>query len=224
MNSAPNEELIPTRQSLLSRLRVWDDREAWQSFFDTYWHLIYRIAIQAGLTESEAEEVVQETIVTVAKQMPSFRYNPSGSFKAWLLRITRWRIVDQLRRRPPWTQASESRDGADAVTEPGSEFEAEAVVPEAVWDENWSRNRLEVALQRVKARVRPRQYQIFDLYVVRERPVREVMRTLNVSAAQVYLARHRVARLVREQVRQIEERFECPGGASCPGVPCTGIL
>src|SRR5688572_618544 len=35
------DEFIPTRQSLLSRLRDWDDRESWNDFFETYWKLIY---------------------------------------------------------------------------------------------------------------------------------------------------------------------------------------
>ena len=63
-------------------------------------------------------------------------------------------------------------------------------------------------MRRVRERVTPRQYQVFDLYVVKEWPVREVTRTLHVSAAQVYLARHRVSRLVREEMRRIEKRAE----------------
>ena len=50
-----------TRRSLISRLRNLDDRESWQDFFDTYWKLIFSVARKAGLSEQEAEEVVQET-------------------------------------------------------------------------------------------------------------------------------------------------------------------
>ena len=52
----PLDELIPTRQSLLSRLKDWEDRDGWKQFFDTYWRLIYTIALKAGLTETEAED------------------------------------------------------------------------------------------------------------------------------------------------------------------------
>jgi len=65
-------------------------------------------------------------------------------------------------------------------------------------------------MQRVKARVTPRQYQMFDLYAVKEWPVGEVARTLNVNAAQVYLAKHRVSRLVREELRRMEKTM-CSG-------------
>ena len=40
------EELLPTRYSLLSRLQNWEDHESWRVFFDTYWRLIYSVALK----------------------------------------------------------------------------------------------------------------------------------------------------------------------------------
>lgn len=37
---ADPEELIPARDSLLSRLQDRDDHESWQDFFNTYWKLV----------------------------------------------------------------------------------------------------------------------------------------------------------------------------------------
>src|SRR6478672_13648173 len=94
--------LLATRRSLVDRLANWDDRKRWQEFFDTYWKLIFSAARKSGLTEVEAQEVVQETIITVAKKVGQLRYDPArGSFKGWLLHITRWRIADQFRKRQP---------------------------------------------------------------------------------------------------------------------------
>src|SRR5947207_5593760 len=91
-----------TRRSLVDRLVNWDDQKRWQEFFDTYWKLIYSAARKAGLTDAEAQEVVQETVITVAKKIDKLKYDPAiGSFKGWLLQITRWRIVDQFRKREP---------------------------------------------------------------------------------------------------------------------------
>src|SRR6266516_1088602 len=113
------EELIPTRASLLTRLKNWQDRSSWQEFFDTYWKLIYGVARKAGLTDTEAQDVVQETMASVAKHMPTFKYDPAlGSFKAWLLNMTRWRIIDQLRRRGPHYAADPSRSGDVTTTDP----------------------------------------------------------------------------------------------------------
>src|SRR5436309_2320388 len=105
---------IPTRHSLLNRLKDWGDQASWQDFFDTYWRLIYNVAIKAGLTDTEAQEVVQETVIAVAKKIPEFKTDPAhGSFSAWLMQLTRWRIADQFRKRPRDSRASgESPDAA----------------------------------------------------------------------------------------------------------------
>jgi RNA polymerase sigma-70 factor (ECF subfamily) len=85
---------------LLSRLKDWNDQEGWKVFFDTYWRLIYHTAVKAGLTDAEAQDAVQETVISVMKSMPTFEYDSqNGSFKSWLLRLTSWRITDQLRKR-----------------------------------------------------------------------------------------------------------------------------
>src|SRR5258708_28438322 len=91
---------IPTRHSLLDGLKNWGDQTSWQDFFDTYWRLIYNVAVKAGLTDTEAQEVVQETVIAVARKIPEFKADPAhGSFSAWLMHTTRWRIADQFRKR-----------------------------------------------------------------------------------------------------------------------------
>src|SRR5262252_4164285 len=107
-----DQSSLATRASLLGRLNNLDDQASWQEFFDTYWQLIYGLALKAGLTDAEAQDVVQETVITASKHLPAFRYDPKVcSFKTWLLRLARWRIIDQLRKRLPASQ------NVEAVTE-----------------------------------------------------------------------------------------------------------
>src|SRR5437868_385851 len=70
--SVNDVDSIPTRQSLLARLKDVGDQESWREFFDTYWRLIHATALKAGLTQAEAEEVVQEVMIAAAKKMPEF--------------------------------------------------------------------------------------------------------------------------------------------------------
>src|SRR5215470_5738405 len=91
---------IPTRHSLLNRLKDWGDQTSWQEFFDTYWPLIYNVATKTGLSDAEAQDVVQETVIAVARKIGEFKADPAhGSFSAWLMQLTRWRIADQFRKR-----------------------------------------------------------------------------------------------------------------------------
>jgi len=93
---------LKTRASLLARLKDLDDQRSWTDFYDTYWKLIHAVATKSGLTEAEADDAVQETMIAVAKKMPGFEYKPGkDSFKGWLLQLTRWKITDQFRKRPP---------------------------------------------------------------------------------------------------------------------------
>ncbi len=94
------DAFVPTRRSLLSRLRNLDDKVSWQDFFETYWKLIYSTATKAGLSDADAQDVVMETVRTVVRVIGRFKYDPSaGAFKGWLLKIARWRILDHLRHR-----------------------------------------------------------------------------------------------------------------------------
>jgi RNA polymerase sigma factor (sigma-70 family) len=198
------DELIPTRRSLLSRLRNWDDQESWRIFFDTYWKLIYTAARRAGLTEPEAEDVVQETVISVLKSMADFEYrSTNGSFKSWLLKLTAWRIGDQLRRRKPQfehrkdDETSTGTDTVERVPDPAS------LDWQETWDTDWERNLLQVAIQRVKKRVDAKAYQVFDLLVFKEWQVLRVARALRVSRAQVYLIKHRVSKVLKDEVAQL---------------------
>lgn len=214
-----SDEFLPTRLSLLGRLKDWSDQRSWQEFFDTYHRLIHSVAIKAGLTASEAQDVVQETVVAVARHIAEFRADPGrGSFKAWLLQITRRRIADQFQRRardarlatalPPLSDVRSRPHLSDDATQTATVErlpDPAGIELEHHWDEAWRQHVLEAATARVKAQVSPKQFQIFELYVLREWPVAKVARTLGVSVASVYLARHRIGRLLRKETLRIAE-------------------
>src|SRR5690242_15630246 len=101
MNSKPNR-LVSTRWSLIQRLRDVDDQAGWQEFFESYWRLIYSTALRSGLSDAEAQDAVQETVISVCRNIHQLEMSPqAGSFKNWLMRMARWRIIDQVRRRKP---------------------------------------------------------------------------------------------------------------------------
>jgi len=196
---------IPTRWSLISRLKDWDDRESWKDFFDTYWKLIYAVAIKAGLSDAEAEEVVQETVITVAKKIGDFKADPGhGSFKGWLLKITQWRIGDQFRKRQPLARRSRRSDTTSQTGTAERVPDPRGFSLESIWDQEWEKNLVDAALERVKKCVSAKQYQIYYLNIVKKMPVRTVAKTLGVNSAQVYLAKHRVGSVLKREIRGLE--------------------
>ena len=197
---------LPTRTSLLRRLKQWEDQESWRDFFNTYWKLIYGTAVKAGLNDAEAQDVVQDTVIAVAKKIEDFKYDPViDSFKGWLLYLTRKCIALHYRKRerdrggkPRDSEAMALTAELEGIPDPAG------VDLEAIWDEEWEKNLADAALARVKQEVNPKQFQIFNFYVLKQWPVKEVTETLGVTVAQVYLAKHRISALVKKEVKRLQ--------------------
>ena len=203
-----DDELIRTRETLLDRLKNWNDQPSWQEFFDIYWKLLYGFARKAGLTEAEAQDAVQETMLSVAKNLPGFRYNPeTGTFKGWLLTLTRWRIIDQLRKRGPLSPLAPDAAGETARTATIERI-ADENSPDldAIWEADWEKTLYAAAMERVKLRLDPQKLQIFDFYVQREWPPEKVAQTFNLKVDQIYLVKNRVTAMLRDEVRRLERQ------------------
>ena len=197
-----------TRKSLIERLNNWEDQKTWNEFYQTYWRLIYSVGTKSGLTREEAFDVVQETVIAIARQVQKGQYDPrAGSFKAWLLQMTRWRILDvfRARKRQPSLADQGNADSEDTTNLTLERMSQEKDnLLENIWDKEWRDNITSAALERVKAKVSRRQYQIFDCYVMKGWGVKKTSEALGINAAQVYLAKHRVGNLVKKEVQGLE--------------------
>ena len=117
------------------------------------------------------------------------------------------RIHDHLRQREPEMQplkrptATHTRTAtAERVPDPATMDLA------AAWDVEWERNLMEAAVERVKKKVDPTQYQLFDLYVLKEWPVSRVAEALQVKTSAVYVAKHRVGKLIKRELSQLQSK------------------
>jgi len=201
---------LATHASLLERLKQLEDQGSWQEFYTTYRKLIFSFAVKHGLTGTEAEEVVQETVITVARNLPEFRYDPERcSFKTWLFTLTLWRIQDQLRKRHPEETSMHRKPGDTDRTNTVERLagpEEERLT--ALWEEEWKRDLFERALERVKAQLPEKPFQIFDLYALQGWPALEVARSLGVSLGRVYVTKHRIAALLKKETKRLRAKAD----------------
>jgi len=204
---AKDEEFLPTRRSLLVRIKNPSDGKSWQEFYDTYSTFIRGVAMKAGLSECEAQEVLQETMIALSKNIAEFEYDPAkGKFKGWLRKLTVWRIYDQFRKRHP-----ELNNSGDTSSKTGeTSMIARIADPkgcelEAIWDDEWKKNLFERAVERVKRCVNAKQYQIFDLYVIKGWPAEKVAAVLGITTGQVFLAKHRLSKLIKQEIGRLED-------------------
>jgi RNA polymerase sigma-70 factor (ECF subfamily) len=147
---------------------------------------------------------------SVAKKMKDFHYDTArGSFKGCLLQLTGWRITNQFHRRSargifvgPELAGGE---GSAAAMEPDSQF---VVPPELykLWQQEWELNLMQAALDRVRTRVNPKHFQVFDLAVLQHKPLKQIQEFLDISMAEVYLAKHRVGKLVQSELARLRKQ------------------
>ena len=200
----PNEYL-PTRASLLSRLKNPDDSKSWQEFFDTYWDLIYGVAIKSGLTAAEAEDVLQETLISTAKNLKDFKYDPARSFKAWLLKNTRWQIANQFRKRLPCSSKPARSEDTNRTATVERIADTNYDLAEN-WNDEWLEHIQKAVLQRIRNTVKAKHYQIFDAYVIKGWSVEKVAKTLGVTTDLVYQVKSRITKAIQAETTRLEAR------------------
>ena len=201
------DQIYATRSTLLVRLKDLDNQQAWQEFFDVYWTLLFNFARRAGLNEPDAEEVVMDTVETVARKIEDFEYNrQTGRFKSWLLTIVRFKLGDRFRKKKRQAEKGEVAS-LDEIAE-GQVMDADAPELEKIWDAEWQKRMIDMALERVKQLVGHKQYQIFHCYVIQEQAAEDVAEFLEVSKAQVYVAKNRVGKIFEAELKLLAAEEE----------------
>ena len=197
MATAESDDLLPTRASLLARLKDAAADDSWREFFDLYWKLLYNAARRHGLGEFEAQDVIQEIMVELTRTLKTFNYDPQrGSFKAWLRRETYWRVTDHLRS----TRKFEPLESAGDIP-------AECDFTE-FWEKEWADNLVSAAIDRAKLKLRPRQFQMYSYCVLQKHGPRKTAVVFHASSPQIYLNNHRVSRVIESEIKKLRAEIE----------------
>ena len=194
-----------TRKTLINRLRQTNsDTRSWSEFYNLYWKLVYSVALKAGLSETDAEDVVQETFLKVSKSIKKFEYDPSkGRFRSWLCLITKQQVANHYRKtnKLPELPSFWNEDPDEPpvnIPDPTSDWEA-------IWETEDRKHTMHLALTRLKDKVKPKPYQIFLAHCIKGMPVKEVAALLEVSDNEVYLAKSRVMPLFEQEIQELGE-------------------
>jgi len=181
-----------TSASLLERLADRDDSEAWRRLVDLYTPLIRGWLGRNGLPASDADDVTQDVLGVVARELPAFRHNGRvGAFRAWLRAIA----TNCLRR--AWRERRRRRDWGDLgplleqLEDPASDLSR-------IWEREHDRHVLDRMLAAIEPDFRPETWAAFRRLALDGLPAREVAGELGVTPNAVLIARSRVLRRLRE--------------------------
>ena len=210
---------VSTSLTLLGRLgEAPRDEAAWAEFVRGYAPAIGRWCRTWGLQAADVEDVTQLVLLKLARTMATFHYDPSRSFRAYLKTLTLYAARDAL---------SEIRERGTITVQP--ETLAWLAVEDtqndlARWIESELRAELfREAAVRVQKRVEPRTWEAFHLVAIERVPGVEVAARLGTTPAAVYMARVRVVKLMRREVRILASPMRDPAGLKSGANPPASV-
>jgi len=190
-----------TRVTLIGRLIASpNDPAAWSEFVEWYGRKIYVWCKAWGLQEADAQDVTQEVFLNLSVRMHHFRYDPRGSFRAWLKAVTHNAWQDYLA-----SQLKPGRgSGRESALERLAAIEARDDLTRRL-AEVFDQELLKEAAARVRLRVQQRTWDAFHLLAIEGLCGAEVAQRLEMKVATVVVARSKVQRMLRAELARLEQ-------------------
>jgi RNA polymerase sigma-70 factor (ECF subfamily) len=190
-----------TRASLILRIADARNARAWDEFARLYQPVVYRLARRRGFQHADAEELVQEAMLAVARAVEGWVPDPErGRFRDWLQKIARNLMINFLTRRKHQVWGS-GDSGMRRRLE--AECDPDAAVSQ-MFEVEYRHEMFRCAAEQVRGDVQENTWQAFWLSTVDDMPALEVARRLGMSIGSVYIARSRVMARLREEVRRMQ--------------------
>lgn len=192
-------EFPETSESLIVRVRDPSNRTAWDQFEQLYRPVIFRIARAKGLQHSDALDLVQHVLMSVAAAIGRYEKQSRGvRFRNWLNRVTRNAILKALSRGPRELAAGGSQI-LDVLSEAPADDSTDALIELEYRREVYVR-----AAARVREEVQEETWLAFEITVLQEVSIDAAARRLGMSTGSIYAARSRIMRRLRIAVNELE--------------------
>ncbi len=192
------QQIPDTRSSLILRLADNVDGEAWDEFVEIYEPFIYRYARRRGLQDADARELVQDVLVGVANAVSKWKPDQGrAKFRTWLFRIAKFQLLKRFRKNSQEKQFGDWAELDDILSmqdwKPCEEEETE-----------YRRMVFRWAAEQVQEQVKPKTWLAFQLSSIENQSVAQVAETTGLTRDQVYVARSRVIKRLREHIQTFE--------------------
>jgi RNA polymerase sigma-70 factor (ECF subfamily) len=189
-----------TPHNLLERLRLRPDAGSWKRLVDLYTPLLQNWLRRYQVPAADADDLVQEVLSVVVREMPAFQHNHQrGAFRCWIRGITLNRLKSYWRARqngPHVLPAAEADAFLQQIPDPASD-------PERQWEQEHDQFIIRRALEGMESEFTASTWQAFRRQVLDGARPAEVAAELGLSANAVVLAKFRVLRRLRQQLQGI---------------------
>lgn len=189
-----------TRESLIAALGTINRPEgAWIRFVEAYGPTILEWCRTWRLQDADARDVTQEALLRLAQSLPAFQYDSSRRFRGWLRTVVQnclWDWMEDQRREALGT-------GETAVLNLLQSLPAREALMERL-ERQFDRELLERAMVRVRQRVEPLTWRVFELLAVERLSGEEVSRRTGMKVASAFASRSKVQRMIRSEIEHLE--------------------
>jgi RNA polymerase sigma factor (sigma-70 family) len=188
-----------TPVSLLERLRLRPDAADWQRLVDLYRPLLESWLRRQGVQPADADDLVQDVLTVLPRELPRFQRVRQGAFRSWLRGILANRLRGFWRDRRHRPQAAGDSDFAhllEQMEDPASDLSRR-------WDEEHDAHVIQQLLSSIEHEFTPATWQAFRRQVLDEARAAVVAAELGISVNAVLIARSRVLRRLRREARDL---------------------
>jgi len=186
-----------TSFSLLNRLRTQPDADSWRRLVELYTPLIQSWLRRHDVAPADADDLTQEVMAVVVRELPHFEHNQQrGAFRNWLrtIAVNRLRALWRSRQRgTPATGGSDFLKMLDELEDPQSNLSR-------LWDQQHDQHLARRLMELVKSQFEPTTWQAFRRTVLDGAKAATVADELNMSANAVLLAKSRVLSRLRQEM------------------------
>jgi RNA polymerase sigma-70 factor, ECF subfamily len=187
--------VTPTSVSLLDRLKVArSDASEWKQFELMYLPLIRRWVSRIPGLGSEVDDVTQEVLLVLVREIPRFERQRLGSFRAWLRQVTVNRV--RVYRRQHFRQPAMARDQTDGYLDQIADSNS---VLAKQFDQEHDKHICATLLAAVRPDFNQETWDAFQQFALEARTAADVARELGLTVNAVIKAKARVLNRLREE-------------------------
>lgn len=184
-----------TPLSLLERLKE-NQTGAWDEFSGKYVQILKRWCASWGMQETDADDIIQETLIGVLARIPRFEHRGRGSFRAWMKTIA-WRCWCDVIAKTDRLKNAELSESLRNKPEAYQSLEVD-------FDKLVMHELLQTSMSVVRRRVESKTWEAFQLTALDSIPSTEVAQRLGMQVDAVYAARCRVQRWITQEFKRLD--------------------
>lgn len=195
---------METRISLLKRVDGGSE-DAWTELVALYQPLVAGWLRRYNLGADDAEDVSQDVMTVLCRQLSSFEHNGRiGAFRSWLRQVTAHRATEFLRRnqrRPASPGGSSFQNMLGQLQDPMSEVSR-------LFDREHDLHLIAKLLLRVSSEFQDATMNVFRMHVMLGRDATDIAREQGITPHAVYMAKSRILRRLRQLAPGLIEEAE----------------